>query len=286
METAGNTTGRTVGRLLWGDFSWRRVAVSAPLVYALLAGAAWLGSDWLIFQPRPSSYRDGPEILKLEAGPNREWFSARYQPCPGARYTVLFSHGNGEDMGDMAWLTEGLLQNGFAVMAYDYRGYGTSPGRPSERGTYDEIEAVFRYLTGPLGVPPARVIVFGRSVGGGPSVELACRHRVGALVLESAFVSAFRVVTRWTLFPFDKYRNLEKLAQVRCPVFVIHGRRDGVVPFWHGQALYEAAAPPKRRYWVDEAGHNDLAAVAGPAYFLAWRDFAASLERDAAATFP
>jgi fermentation-respiration switch protein FrsA (DUF1100 family) len=97
--------------------------------------------------------------------------------------------------------------------------------------------------------------------------------------MESAFTSAFRVLTRIEILPFDKFPNIAKIKKVRCPVLLIHGREDDIVNFYHGQVLFAAANEPKRSYWVEQAGHNDLALVAGRRYFEELRNFADSIDR-------
>jgi abhydrolase domain-containing protein 17 len=181
-------------------------------------------------------------------------------------YTILLSHGNAEDLGDLAPLLERLQALGANVLAYDYEGYGVSDGAPSEARLYADVDAAYRYLTVERGVPPEDVIAYGRSLGGGPSVDLASRRPLGGLVLESAFTSVFRVVTRVPIFPGDELRNLSKMGRVRCPVLVMHERRDPVIPFHHGEALFAAAPGPKLRLWVDAEGHADMASVAGDDY--------------------
>jgi pimeloyl-ACP methyl ester carboxylesterase len=99
---------------------------------------------------------------------------------------VLYSHGNAEDLGDLDRLMAPFTQLGLGVVAYDYQGYGTSEGTPTEAHLEDDILAAYRYVTETRGVAPSRVIVYGRSIGRGPSVWLASTHEVGALVLESA----------------------------------------------------------------------------------------------------
>ena len=101
---------------------------------------------------------------------------------------------------------------------------------------------------------------------------------MAGLIVEAPFVSAFRVLTRVRLLPWDKFPNGDKIARVGCPVLVIHGRRDTVVPFWHGQRIYALARQPKEAFWVDGAGHNDVAFVAGTEYFRKLQDFAARLQ--------
>lgn len=250
--------------------------LAAALVYGCLWLLAYLVSDRMIFLAPPATYRDGSEILKLgTAAGNR--ISAIHLPNARAEHTILYSHGNAEDLGGIAPVLRRLHEWGFAVLAYDYSGYGTSDGRASERSSYEDIDAAYEYLTGRLGVPAERVIAYGRSVGSGPAVDLATRRPLAALVVESGFVTAFRVLTRIPLLPFDKFRNIDKIARVRCPVLVMHGTADEVVPVSHGQKLYAAALGPKRFLWVEGAGHNDFTWVAGDRQGEALREFAALL---------
>jgi len=247
--------------------------------YASVVPVAWLGADRLIFLPPPATYRAGDDVVTLSTADGGR-IAAIHLPHPGARYTILFSHGNAEDLGMLRPYLRLLHGLGFGVLAYDYRGYGLSDGRPSEEATYHDIDAAWTFLVAEAKVPPERIILLGRSVGAGPSVDLAARRQVGGLVLESAFVSAFRVLTRVPLLPFDRFRNLDKIGRVACPVLVMHGEADAIVPIWHGRRLYEAAPAPKRFLWVEGAGHNDFMLVAGPRYGQALRDFAALLGGD------
>jgi len=245
--------------------------------YAAVCALAYLASDRLIFLPPPATYRDGPETLRVTTA-DGVGISARHLVNRHAEYTILYSHGNAEDLGLVAPLLARFREWGFAVFAYDYRGYGTSAGRPSERGAYADVDAAYTYLTGTLGVPPARVIAYGRSVGSGPAVDLAIRRPLAGLVVESGFVTAFRVMTRVPLLPFDKFRNVDKIARVRCPVLVMHGEEDDIVPIAHGRRLFRAAPEPKRFLWVKAAGHNDLTEVAGDRQARALREFADLLQ--------
>jgi fermentation-respiration switch protein FrsA (DUF1100 family) len=239
---------------------------------------AWRVSDRMIFLPPPASYDERRLPIARVNTDDGNAVAVLHLPNPEARFTLLFSHGNAEDLGHLAPFLAELRAAGFAVLAYDYRGYGLSTGGPpTAAGAYRDHAAAYRYATRTLKIPPARIILHGRSVGTGPAVELAAREPVAGLIVESGFVSAYRVLTRWPLLPFDKFPNLQRMPQVKCPVLVIHGRRDEIIPFWHGQKLYAAAPESKFALWVDGAGHNDLAAVAWDAYVKALRDFAYAL---------
>jgi fermentation-respiration switch protein FrsA (DUF1100 family) len=142
---------------------------------------------------------------------------------------------------------------------------------------YQDELAAYDYLTRQIGVPAAQVIAYGRSLGAATALEAATRRPVAGLVLESSFLSAFRVLTRVPVLPWDKFPNASKIRRVTCPVLVIHGRDDQVVPFWHGERLFALARSRKQNFWVDGAGHNDVMLVAGPAYFRHIRIFADTL---------
>ncbi len=248
------------------------ILVCAAAAYAGLCLLVWLVGDVLLFPAPTSSYADDGRIIKLTTRDGAK-ISAFHQPAADATYTILFSHGNGEDIGrNRRWMDE-LAARGYSVFAYDYHGYGTSEGRASEQAVYADIDAAYDHLTGTLGVPPERIILYGRSIGSGPSVDLATRRPVAGLVLECPFASAFRAATRITLLPLDKFRNLAKMPSVPCPVLVIHGRRDMIVPFSQGQALFAAARGPKRSLWIDPAGHNTCIQEAGEEYFWALKEF-------------
>jgi fermentation-respiration switch protein FrsA (DUF1100 family) len=263
---------RKIRKTLIGDFSIKRVAISFVFIYACLLLFIYLFSDRIIFGGKQSSYKDGPEILKIKTGDGIE-ISALYLQEPNSEFTILYNHGNSEDIGDIRASLEAFRDKGFSVLAFDYRGYGTSDGSPSEKNAYEDVETVYQFLTEKLGCPPDRVIVLGRSLGGAVAMHLACRKNLAGLVIESSFITALRVVTRIPLSPFDKFRNIDKIKNVHCPVLVIHGRVDEVVPFWHGQKLFEVANDPKLKFWVDGAGHNDLLQAAGPRYWDVIREF-------------
>jgi len=248
-------------KLLIGELSWKRLVRSLLFIYGFFAFYVFFRADSMIFLPQPSTYQDNPSILKLSVTDSQK-ISAVHLSNPNAEYTILYIHGNAEDIGDIQPLLERIHKWGFGIFAYDYRGYGTSDGKPGELNAYQDAETAYTYLTQQLKVPPHKIIVYGRSVGGGSAVELATRHPAAGLILESTFTSAFRVVVPFPLLPFDKFANINKLQQINCPILVMHGQADQTIPIKHGYKLYEAAANPKMSLWVDGAGHDDFTWVA------------------------
>lgn len=245
-------------------------------MYGALAAYAALFSDRLLFHPVLGSFREPQGMLKLPDG-HGGTVAALFLPNPSAKHVMWFFHGNAEDLGDIEPYLHEIQRHGFAVFAVEYPGYGYCSGQPSEAAIYAATKVGLEYLQKEQGITPERIIAFGRSLGGGPAVELASRRRLAGLILQSTFTSAFRVVTHWRILPFDRFDNLRKMPRVTCPVLVMHGREDQVVPFNHGERLFAAAPGPKQKLWVNLAGHNDFVRVAGPKLWWALDEFERSL---------
>ena len=235
--------------------------------------------DRLIFFPPSSSYDEhAPGLLRLQSEA-RDEIAAFHHETPGAGITVLFAHGNAEDLGHGTGHAERYAQLGVSVLAFEYPGYGLSSGKPTEPGTYAAADAAYRYLREQVGLESGAIIAHGRSLGGGVMVDLASRLPVGGLIIESSFVSVYRVVTRAPLLPVDQFKSLAKLSDVAAPALVIHGQRDEVIAPWHGRRLFQALPESRRSsLWFERAGHNDLAQVAGQSYWDALAAFTASVD--------
>ena len=198
--------------------------------------------------------------------------------------TLLWFHGNA---GNISHRLDNILilhqRLGIGVLIIDYRGYGLSEGRPSEKGIYMDAEAAFDYLASDLGLDPEReIVLFGRSLGVGVAVEIATRHRVRGVILESGFTSIREMADAsgsplpvplvLTLFE-ARYDSISKIGSVESPVMILHGDRDDTVPFWMAEKLHAAASDPKRLYWIGGAGHNDTVYVGGEEYLRALGEF-------------
>lgn len=254
----------------------RILAVFAVLYVLVCIGARYL-STWMLFQPPVLTYGEKMRGLIMLTGTEGQKFAAVFLPNPAAKQIFLLFHGNGDDLGATMGRVEALNVRGFAVLAVDYSGYGLSDGNPSEGGLYAAADATYAYATSTLGWAPEKVIAHGYSLGGAASMWVATRHKVGGLVMESSFVSAYRVMTGYPLVLGDRMPNLARMKEVRCPVLVIHGCDDGLIAWEHGRRLFEAAPEPKRSLWVPDAGHNNVISTSGAPYWRAVTDFAASL---------
>lgn len=189
--------------------------------------------------------------------------------------TLLLSHGNaGNISGLMRNLEEMHRYLGVNVLTFDYRGFGLSDGSASEDGTYLDAEAALAYLRSRDDVDQDRIVLFGRSLGGAVAVEMAARHDFYAVLLESPFTSIQAMARHH--YPFlpgvgklvkTRYDSMSKIKDVRSPLMVLHGDRDGTVPIAMGREIYDAATVPKRFYTIDGADHNDTYVVGGRAYY-------------------
>jgi abhydrolase domain-containing protein 17 len=244
---------------------------------------AYFLSDSMIFLPHPSSYRDSPEILKITTAGGKK-ISAVYLANPAARFTLLVSHGNAEDLGDDRDWLDNLRHAGFNVFAYDYEGYGTSEGKATEKAVYEDEAAAYEFLAVNLKTAPDSIIIFGRSIGTAPAAYIAARRPSAGLILQSPFVSAFRVLTRVPLLPFDKFPNYKFIRHVHSPVLIMHSHGDRVIAFWHGQKMFDLANAPKRFFWAQNADHNEMDLAKG--YDEAIQSFAASLGKGQPAQLP
>ena len=247
-------------------------------VYVIVAGFAFFFADRVLFQPPHPGYTAARlPVTLIPSG--QDSIAILHLPNPVARYTILFSHGNAEDLGSVSYTLRELHAMGFAVIGFDYRGYGLSTGGPptSAKATRD-AEAVYDYAVKVLRIPAERLILYGRSVGSGPTMALASERAAAGVILESPFTSVFRVVTGVRLLPFDRFPNITHISRVRAPILIMQGLQDEVIPVAHGQRLFAAAREPKRALWVEGAGHNDFAQVAGNRYVAAIQSFAKLLD--------
>ncbi|XP_023005443.1 protein ABHD17B-like [Cucurbita maxima] len=184
-----------------------------------------------------------------------------YLRNPCARLTLLYSHGNAADLGQLYDLFLQLKVNlRVNLMGYDYSGYGASTGKPSELNTYADIEAVYECLETEYGVSQEDLILYGQSVGSGPTLHLASKlPRLRGVVLHSAILSGLRVLCHVKFsFCFDIYKNINKIKKVKCPVLVIHGTEDDVVNWLHGNGLWKKSREPYDPLWIKGGGHCNL----------------------------
>lgn len=238
----------------------------AAFAYLGLMAFAYFMADKMIFPFPESSYEVDESTIKLSSE-DGEQIAAYYLASQPKDQLLLYSHGNGEDLGSIRPLLEIFKRRGISVFAYDYPGYGESSGSPSETGVYASADAAYKYVTEELGYAPGKITLYGRSLGSGPSCWLAERYGVGGLILDGAFSSTFRVMTNIRILPWDRFNNLARLPAIECSVLMLHGELDRTVPFAHALSNQKAASGKVVTLWSKTAGHNDLIEQLGSEYW-------------------
>ncbi len=246
-----------------------RLLVYAVIIYTVIVAVVWLMQDRLLYLPNMPT-------RELQASPaDRGWeyesvnletedgtrIHGWWLPQPAARGTLIFFHGNA---GNISHRLESLAifrALDLSVLIIDYRGYGQSEGRPSEAGLRQDARAAWRHVWEERGIEAERIVLFGRSLGSAVASELALEHRPGVLILESPFRSVPRMAQ--DVYPFLPARWLARMdfdneahvREITVPTLVVHSRDDEIIPFSHGEAVYEAAAGPKDLL-ILRGGHN------------------------------
>ncbi|MCH8958352.1 MAG: alpha/beta hydrolase [Proteobacteria bacterium] len=244
--------------------------IAAASFYVLLALMLFLFQDRMVFLPNmpgrtltatPKDAGFDFEDVTLETSDGLK-LHGWYVPAAQARGVVLFLHGNAGNISHRLDSIAIFHELGLDTLIIDYRGYGRSQGKPSERGIYLDAEAAWHYLVSSRGVAADRVIVFGRSLGGAVAAWLANQYTPAALIIESSFSSALDMARK--LYPFMPVRLITRLeypvslyvSQLQCPLLVIHSRDDEIIPFTMAEAIYDSAMEPKSllEIWGD---HNN-----------------------------
>ncbi len=239
---------------------WRVLAMVVGAYLALCILVYFIQRSLIYFpdESRPAT-PSGAQSLQLSTADGETieaWYWQGTRPLD-----VLLFHGNAGHRGHRLVWARRIRSMGYGVMLPDYRGYGGSTGSPSEEGLYQDGEACMAWLK-ENGRPVP--VLFGSSLGCGVAVEMARRHEAPVLVLQSGYTSMTDV--GGAAYPFlptrlllkDRFDNLDKIGDVKCPLLCLHGEDDDIIPMKFGRRLYEAAHQPKRWVQLADTGHNDM----------------------------
>ena len=229
----------------------------------------------LVFQPPLPKLKPPSSTLLLQTSDGNR-IPAKFFNM-NREFTILMSHGNAEDITRVEdWVQKIFMPKVQSnIFIYEYTGYDRSGKKPSEKFVYSDCEAAFWFLTQVLQLSPNKIIIYGRSLGSGPSCYLASKYQVGGLILQTPLSSIYRVVIEFKFtLPGDMFPNIDRIKQVTCPLLVIHGTKDEIVPIEHSKELFEKAASIKKMaFFVEGAGHNDIESVAGLPLFETIQNF-------------
>jgi fermentation-respiration switch protein FrsA (DUF1100 family) len=270
-----------------------RIALGLALAYVALVLLAWRFQDRLAF-PAPRAPVPDPKRVGVANGETvavtmedwtalvgwfleptaREGAEGRGTAAPRSSApspALLWFYGNGENIAAIWPIVRAFQPPGTAVLVVDYPGYGGSAGRATEAGLYGAADAAYAALVARPDVDRARVYVYGRSLGSAPATWVAAHHPVAGLILESPFTSAAAMARQlYALLPRFIVRlsldNLGRMRQIHCPLLVVHGDADRLVPTAMGKAVAAAASGPVELVLIHGAGHNDTYDVGGRAH--------------------
>lgn len=252
----------------------------------LLGGSAFVyglrSLEWhMTFHPVPMD----ANRRRPPAGASEVWFTSAdgvrlhgwFFESPGKPDppTVIFFHGNTGNIADVGWVGERFHERGFNVLLFDYRGYGASEGdAEKETGLYADGDAAVAFVVENKRVSPDRIILYGQSLGTTVVADVASRHKVGAVIIESGLSSASSIAGHalpWLpgalhSLAKNRFESAQKMTRVKSPVLISHGDPDPVLPTSEARVLFAAANEPKKLLIFPGAGHNVLG-FAGDAYF-------------------
>lgn len=211
-----------------------------------------------------------------------ERLNAWFIPREDSKYILLFCHGNGGNISHRIDKLEILHELGLGIFIFDYRGYGRSSGRPSEKGLYKDGQAAYDYLVNEKGYSAERIISYGESLGGAIAINLAAEDKVKALITESAFTSVKDVAK--TVYPFlpsflvsSRFDSVRNIRKVNAPKLIIHSKNDEIIPFSQSVKLFEASAEP-RKHLILMGSHNTCYQDSHELYVSGIMDFLGQLK--------
>lgn len=225
---------------------FRYVLFALFALYALAVLAVFFFGETIAFVPPKTAYEiDWPGYIAIETREG-ETVAARWSPRTDANKTVLFAHGNAEDLANLSPVIRGFNEMGYSVLVFDYAGYGRSAGKPSEEGLYASSLAAWDFLTNIQKIAPENIVVVGYSMGGASACYLASVENPAGIVLISAFASPMHVMAPFDFLPWNFLNNRAWAKNVKCPVLLIHGTMDKTVPYRNAPLLAKAFRSPAR----------------------------------------
>ncbi|HEU5049662.1 MAG TPA: alpha/beta fold hydrolase [Gemmatimonadales bacterium] len=260
----------------------------AALLKASERSLIYVPGDREVPEPHPSFAlrHRSIEFLTADSVLLHAWIipAAPAASAPPADFWLLIAHGNYGSIGfgERPEFYAAARDIGLNLLAFDYRGFGRSGGRPGEEGLYRDAEAAYRYLTDSLQVPPRRIVLFGHSLGTGVATELATRVPSAALVLEAAYTSIpdiGQAAYPWLpvkLLAGERFETIDRIGRVTVPKLLLHSPEDEIVPYEHGRRVYEAASGEKRFVTV-RGGHAGAFSEDRETYFGAISELLKSL---------
>lgn len=248
--------------------SWQIILTAFVVIYLGICIFFYLYQESFLFHPRETSGEfvynfDYPVEEKFYDTPNDGLIHALHFKAQGtSKGLVYYLHGNAGSLRDWGWIYPEFVQRDYDLCIIDYRKYGKSAGKLSEENMHSDVAYVYKELLREY--QEENIIVYGRSIGTGMAAFLAANTNPKALVLESPYYSVADIAKKIApIFPLNlllkfKFESYKSILKVKCPIYIIHGDNDNVVPFESGEKLYQVAPDKINFYRVTGGQHNDL----------------------------
>jgi uncharacterized protein len=264
------------------------ILIIVIVLYCLPGAYFYFKQNKLLYHPNKDVY-ETPDAADLEyedlylTTQDSIKINSWYIPAKdSSAKTILFCHGNAGNISHRLETIEIFHNMGLNVLIFDYRGFGKSEGKPSEKGTYEDALAAWTYLIKDMKCKPDDIIIFGRSLGGAIATNLATKVKPSCLIIESTFTSVPDIAQKmFPIFPVNllvknKYPSINIIPKVKCPVLVIHSQEDQLIPYSNGVELFEKATA-KKQFLEITGGHNEGYMESGKVYTDGIKQFIANL---------
>ena len=242
-------------------FRWRDIA-TLMVGFSLVQVLSYVFINRLMFHPVKDGYSETFPAF-VDIGTNGCRMAAIVSGPKRGKAAIIYCHGNAEDATSVLDRFAGMASGGYTIASVDYPGYGLSDGNPNEIGCYRVAHRLYDWLVHERGFATNEIFVVGYSIGTGVAVELAASRPVAGMWLEAPYLSAPRIVTRMRLLVVDSFPSYLRIENVKCPILIMHGTDDRIVPFSQGKALFELANEPKFFVPISLAGHDNFIEVYG-----------------------
>ena len=247
------------------------IVIALVALYCIIVLALWAMQRSLFYYPDPN-LPSSAEVEQFGFAPlgisvpdigDGEMTSYWRPPADPTKPVVIHFHGNAGNIGSRLPVYQQLTQDGAGLLAMGYPAYGGNIGDANEQNFYADAQAHYAWLIS-HGIAPERIVAYGESIGTGPATWLASQQKVAGLVLEAPYAAFDELLAQKTpfvpakLIARDRYRSIDRIANIAAPLLWIHGEEDTLIPISEGQRLFDAAKSPKRAVKLIDTGHNDI----------------------------
>lgn len=246
---------------------WINIVVVIAVVYVLIAVIFYFFQHFFFFRPEklPKHFKykypfPFDEVdFEMEDGGQ---INGLHFKMPNSKGVVLYFKGNSRSIKGWGKFARDFLGKGYDFFMIDYRGFGKSTGKRSEQTLYNDAQHIYKWLSEKY--DEGNIIIYGRSMGSGIAARIASWNKPRMLILDSPYYSFFHQVKRYGwILPLKwllryQIRTDQFFKKINCPVFILHGKKDRLIPFFNSEKLKAINPKGVKLFEITEGGHNNL----------------------------